>query len=88
MQCFHIDNPLFGSQTRLRTQCSGVQEERGGKWSVTFETFRGTPGRETRVTLVTSAALFDSENLAWCAANRALDTLENTGSFPNLEGLF
>ena len=69
---------------RLRTQVASVQVKPTYKWSVTFESFRGVPGRETLVSRVESAALFDSEDLAWAAGNRALDTLAETEAFPNL----
>ncbi len=55
-----------------------------GKWSAAFETWRGIPGDEYKVTTITSGALFDTEEAAYSAADRALDTLQQTDKFPNM----
>lgn len=68
----------------MRTQISSVQRRGSINWSVTFETFRGVPGRESLVSRVESASLFKDEDAAYAAGARALDTLEKTGMFPNL----
>lgn len=84
MQCFHGNNPVFGAQAQLRTQIQGVSQGANGKWLVTFETFRGIPGRETRVSLTSCSPMFESEDEAYAAGARALDCLEQSGMYPNL----
>lgn len=54
------------------------------KWSAAFETWRGVPGDEYMVTSCTSGALFATEDDAYAAADRALDTLQATGKYPNM----
>ena len=55
-----------------------------GKWSACFETWRGIPGDEYLVTRASSGSFFDSEDNALAAADRALDTLQATGKYPNM----
>lgn len=59
-----------------------------GKWSAAFETWRGIPGDEYKVTSCTSASLFATEADADTAAGRALDVLQTTDKFPNMCELF
>ena len=56
----------------------------GGKWSVRFETYLGIPGSENMVRAVTSAPLFNTEDEAYAAGDRALDLLQATDAFPNM----
>ena len=55
-----------------------------GAWSTVFETWRGIPGSEYRVSSITTGALFETEDAAYAAGDRALDMLQNTGKFPNM----
>ena len=59
-----------------------------GKWSACFETWRGIPGDEYLVTRASSGSFFDSEDHALAAAHRALDTLQETGKYPNMCEVF
>lgn len=65
-------------------QVAPVLNERVGKWSVRFETWRGIPGDEYLATSCTTGALFDTEAEAYAAGERALDVLEATDRFPNM----
>ena len=69
----------------MRTQLGVVKlDNRTGKYSVTFETFKGTPGSEYVAFEVESAAVFDTEEEAYEGGNRALKTLAETAAYPNL----
>ena len=73
------------ARTPSRTcQVSPMYNERAGKWSASFETWRGIPGDEYRAVGVTSGALFDTEDAAYSAGDRALDVLQATDKFPNM----
>ena len=54
------------------------------KWCVNMKTWRGEPGNEHMVYSVTSGALFDTEAEAAAAGDRAMDTLQSTGKYPNM----
>ena len=54
------------------------------RFYVMFETLRGIPGNEHVVSRTQSDAVFDTEEDAIVAGNRALDCLEKTGLFPNM----
>jgi len=58
------------------------------KWSAHFEVWAGVPGDEYMVTSITSAALFDTEDAAYAAGDRALDVLQATDKFPNMCEVF
>lgn len=68
----------------MRTQLASVQQASNQKWSVTFDTFRGDPGSESRMGSIESAAVFDTEDEAYEGGKRALDMLEQTGYYPNM----
>jgi hypothetical protein len=68
----------------MRVQIASVQMKTDYKWSVTIEVIDGTPGREHLLSSVETAALFESEDAAYAAGNRALDTFQTTGMFPNM----
>ena len=73
------------AKTPSRTcQVAPVYSERAGKWSVSFETWRGSPGDEYLATSCTTGALFDTEAEAYSAGDRALDVLQATDRFPNM----
>lgn len=59
-----------------------------GKWSAAFQTWAGIPGDEYMVASCTSGALFDNEEAAYAAADRALDVLQATGKYPNMCEMF
>ena len=61
-----------------------VQKAHTGKWCASFEIWRGIPGDEYMVASATSAALFDTEQEAYEAGDRALDVLQATDKFPNM----
>lgn len=69
---------------RIRTEVGKCQQGKNGKWSTCFNTHMGEPGREILSNVVTSPPLWDNEDEAHYAGTRALDVLENSGSFPNL----
>lgn len=78
-------NVHHDGKTPSRT-CMGLPQwdVHSSKWRMAFETWRGIPGDEYMVTSCTSAPLFDSEDAAYAAGDRALDTLQATGKFPNM----
>ena len=65
-------------------QAAPVYSKVVGKWSTVFETWKGIPGIEAMVHRVTSAALFDTEDAAYAAGDRALDMLQAKDQFPNM----
>lgn len=67
------------SRTCIAKHCVWVN-----KWSAAFETWASAPGGEFRIASCTSGALFDSEEAAYAAADRALDVLQATGKYPNM----
>lgn len=68
----------------MRTQLGIAAKQANGLWAVYFETFAGPAGQERMISRVNSAALFDTEDEALAAGQRALDYLEQTGLFPNM----
>lgn len=72
----------------MRTQVGKVELQVNGKWSVSFESFRGEIGNEYLSAEITSAAVFETENDAYAGGNRALSCLQDTGHFPNMCKLF
>lgn len=68
----------------MRTEMSNVQVNAEGKWAVVFTTYNGPVGQEYVSSELLSASVFDSDEEAIAAGNRALDMLEHTGKFPNL----
>lgn len=60
-------------------QCASTR-----KWCAEFEVWEGDVGREERVARLTSQPFFDTEDDAYEAGFRALDTLELTGKFPDM----
>lgn len=72
---------------RIQTD-SPVQSQSTDKWAVQFRSFVGTPGQEQELMPIVSANVFDTEDDAIEAGNRALDLLEQTGKFPDLTGKF
>jgi hypothetical protein len=68
-----------------RTFVSAVERSKiDGKWSTSFETWRGVPGQEYMVHRATSASLFETEDAAYAAGDRALDLLQQSDRFPNM----
>ncbi len=69
-----------------RRTCLAAPEfsKHSGKWSASFEMWAGEPGAEYMAASVTSGALFESEDAAWAAGDRALDLLQATDKFPNM----
>jgi len=55
-----------------------------GTWAACFETWAGTPGAERRMVSVQSGSHFATEDDAYAAAARALDTLQATDKYPNM----
>ena len=72
----------------MRTEASGVELSTNGMYLIAFTTYTGTPGRETVAATYTSAPVFPTEDAAYYAQARALDLLEQTGSFPDLTKYF
>jgi hypothetical protein len=73
----------------IRTQANKpVLSKHNGKWSATFDNFRGTPGDEYLMSTVESAAVFVTEEEAYAGTERALAVLEATGKYPNMCGPF
>lgn len=69
----------------MRTQLDTVEKSTfNGKYSVSFTTFKGTPGDEYVAGECESAPVFDTEDDAFAGGSRALDVLEKTGRFPNM----
>ena len=68
----------------MRTQVGHATLQLNGLWSVTLETWAGPVGDEYLSSRVTSAGLFETEDSALAAGNRALDHLEQTGLFPDM----
>jgi hypothetical protein len=54
------------------------------KWRVKFETFQGPVGDEHLAGETASSHLFASEDEAYAAGDRALNTLMMTGKYPNM----
>jgi hypothetical protein len=75
----HIGDPP--SRTCISDAVKNVHT---GLWSATFERWRGIPGAEVRVSKITSAPLFSTEQQALTAADRAMDALQTTNMFPNM----
>ena len=68
-----------------RTEISVARySEHNHKWCIGFITRKGPIGSEYIAGEVMSACLFDTDDEAYAAGNRALDHLEKTGQFPNL----
>ena len=72
----------------MRTQGSVEQHQQNNKWYVLFETFKGKPGNERCISVISSAALFETEDDAIEAQMRAMDVFEETGTFPDLAKFF
>lgn len=73
----------------MRTeQRAPEQSTHNGRWAAVFVTYRGVPDDEYIAFQCTSAFVFDTEDAAYAGGNRALDTLEKTGSYPNMCELF
>jgi hypothetical protein len=68
----------------MRTQLGPVTSGQSGKFRVTFQTYAGAPGNEHLKSVAGSAEIFETEDEAYAAGNRALQVLEDTGMFPNL----
>lgn len=66
------------------TGTTPLYDESTGKFCVRLDTWAGATGSEYLSNTVTSVALFDSEDEAIAATDRALDLLEKTGKFPNM----
>ena len=60
------------------------EQGHNGKWSSTFENFRVHGDTATPMSTITSAALWDSQQAARDAGQRALAVLDETGKYPNL----
>lgn len=70
---------------RLRTELGTcLYHERSGKWDCSFQSYVGELGREQLMAVARSAPLWDTEDEAWKAGNRALTYLEEQGYFPNM----
>ena len=68
-----------------RTQMGLVELcEKTGKYKVSFDMYRGTPGQEYLATTATSAPVFETEDDAYAGGARALEYLAETDRFPNL----
>jgi len=73
----------------MRTQIEGVEESTfNGKFSVKFVMYKGTPGDEYVSGQVESGAVFATEDDAYAGGQRAMDTLEATGCYPNMCEVF
>jgi hypothetical protein len=82
-------NIHFAGKRPSRTCIVGpVHSKHNGKWSAAFQTWAGEPGSEYMVNSVASGALFDSEDAAYAAADRAMDVLQETGKYPNMCEVF
>jgi len=60
------------------------QSKHNGKWAATFENWNTCGGEEYLASSVSSPPLFETEQLAFEAAGRALVVLEETGRYPNM----
>jgi len=69
---------------RIRTQQGKPVLQKDGKWSTVLENYGGTPGDEYLHSTFTSAAVWETEDQALDGGDRALDTLEQTGRYPNM----
>ena len=73
-----------GKIPRRTCGAAPVYSKHAGKWSASFEMWAGLPGDEYMASSCTSGALFDTEDAAYAATDRALDCLQQTDKFPNM----
>ena len=72
----------------MRIQFNTVTANDLGKYSISFEAIVGTPGDEYVAAEVESAFLFDNEDDAFAAANRAIDYFDANNRFPDMSKQF
>ncbi len=84
----HHANNIYPERASRTCLAAPEFSKHANKWSAAFETWRGIPGDEYKVTSCTSAPLFDTEDAAYEAGARALDCLQATGKWPNMCEVF